>query len=88
MTTCKFSLIPAQLLIGRGSGLNSIGEAQLFPNVKSYCSKTFAFAWLVVIQSMVYIYAHVHVFHYFLLINLYIKVHLVFHLNEDLWLDV
>lgn len=88
MTTCKFSFIPAQLLIGRGSGLNSIGEAQLFPNVKSYCSKTFAFAWLVVIQSMVYIYAHIHVLHYFLLINLYIKVHLVFHLNEDLWLDV
>lgn len=54
MTMCKFFLVLAQLLIGRGSDLNSTGEAQLFPNVKSYCSKTFAFAQLVVIQSMLY----------------------------------
>lgn len=49
----KFSLIPAQLLIGNSSHLtNSIGMAQLLPNAKSYCCKTFAFALLVVIQSM------------------------------------
>lgn len=53
MTAFIFSLIPAQLLIGNSSDLtNSIGMAQLLPNAKSYCSKTFAFALLVVIQSM------------------------------------
>ena len=66
MTLFKFSLIPAQVLIGNSSDLT------MFPNVKSYCSKTFAFALLVVIQSMLYVYIHVHVLHYFLLINLYI----------------
>lgn len=84
MTMCKFSLTLAQLLIGRGSDLNSIEEAQLFPNVKSYCSKTFAFAGLVAIQNMLYIYAHMCVLRYFLLTNLYVKFHLVFHFNEDL----
>lgn len=39
MTMCKFSLILAQLLIGRGSDLNSTGEAQLFPNVKATAAK-------------------------------------------------
>jgi len=73
MTMFKFSPIPARLLIGNSSDLtNSIGLAQLFLNVKRYCSKTFAFALLVVIESMLYVYTHVCALHYFLLINSHI----------------
>lgn len=69
MTMFEFSLVPAQLLIGNSSDLtNSIVVAQLVPDVKSYCRKTFAFALLVATQSMLYAYTHVFSIIFYLLI--------------------
>lgn len=62
----KSSLIPTLLSTGSSSDLkNGIGVAQLFLNIKTYWSKTFAFALFIKVQNMECVYRHVPILHYF-----------------------